>query len=203
MGDHWIPITYSDETAEKLEKAVAACYSVHLYTLKTLNDYFIAYAENLLLGEFRKGFAKWLRESKKISVTQHYTLTKAAEKTFPYFSENKKINNQGKFVTVKPIPVKKYHDIQIETRKVWHKYLALNSLITTAYGTIYLDEHQWPEIAASQAAEKGIGFDMVPFLWHSVVIHVDSEDSKLRFNLHDPNSKFGKKSKKEMKQYAG
>jgi len=201
MSDHWIPITYTDNTTEKLEKAIAACHKVHVYTLKTLNNYFIAHTENLLLREFRKGFAEFLPSVRKGAVAQHYTLTKAAEKTFPYFSENKKINKNGKFITVKPIPVKEYRDIQIETRQVWQKYLALNSLITTTYGTIYLEKDEWPEIVENQAAEKGIEFDIVPFLWHSVVIHVEPGAAKLRFNLHEPHSKFGRRSMKKMKQH--
>lgn len=202
MSDYWIPISYNETTAENLKTAVETCHSVHLFTLKTLNDYFIHHTENLLLGDFRAQLAKFFRDNKKVSMAQHYSLTKAAEKTFPYFSENKKINKNGKFIAVRPIPLEKYHEIQIEKRQVWRKYLALNSLITTTYGTIYLDVEKWPEIIAEQAAEKGIPFDTVPFLWHSVVIHVDSEDSKLRFNLHEPDSKFGKRAKKGMRQFA-
>jgi len=201
MSDFWIPITYDETAAKKLEKAVIACHKVHVYTLKTLNEYFITHTENLLLREFRKGFAEFLPSVRKGAVAQHYTLTKAAEKTFPYFSENKKINKNGKFITVKPIPAKEYRDIQIESRQVWHKYLALNSLITTTYGTIHLEKDEWPEILASQAAEKGIGFDFVPLLWHSIVIHLESGNDKLRFNLHEPNSKYGKRSIREMKQH--
>lgn len=202
MSDYWIPITYSDSTGEKLEKAIAACHRVHVFTLKTLNDYFIDHAENYLLKGLRRELAIYLRNHKETLVAQHYSLTKAAEQTFPYFSENKKINNKGKFIAVKPIPVEKYKNIQIETRQVWRKFLALNSLITTAYGTIYFEATEWPEIVADQAAEKGIRFDTVPFLWHSVVIHVASGESKLHFNLHEPDSKFGKRSMKEKKQYA-
>lgn len=201
MSDYWIPISYDEETAEKLRLAVAACHRVHVFTLKTLNNYFIAHAENLLLGDFRRELATFLRSDKKVSAAQHYSLMKAAEKTFPYYTENKKINDQGKFIAVKPIPIKKYKNIYIETRQVWRKYLALNSLITTAHGTIYLNEHEWPQIVANQAAEKGVGFDTVPFLWHSAIIHLDSVEPKLRFNLHEPDSKFGKRAKKAMKQY--
>ena len=201
MSDHWIPVTYYDQTADNLEKVVADCHKVHIFTLKALNDYFVAHTENLSLGDFRRDFAGFLRNNLNDTVAQHYTLTKAAEKTFPYFSENKKINNRGKFIAVKPIPAKDYKDIQIETRKIWRKYLALNNLITTAHGTLYLEKEKWPEIIAEQAAEKGVGFDTVPFLWHSAVIHVDSGDAKLRFNLHEPDSKFGKQAMKGKKQY--
>lgn len=201
MSDFWIPITYDASTGERLEHALADCYKAHVYTLKTLNNYFIAHTENLLLREFRRGFASWLRDNKKGSVAQHYSISRAAEKTFPYFSENKKINNKGKFIAVKPIPVEKYKEIQIESRYVWRKYLALNNLITTAHGTLYLEAEKWPEIIANQAAEKGIGFDIIPSLWHSVLIHIDPEDAKLRFNLHEPDSKFGKRSMKEMKKH--
>lgn len=201
MSDHWIPINYDEDVAQRLDAALYSCYRVHTFTLKELNHYFIAHAENLLLGDFRRQLAEFLRRGKESLAAQHYTLTKAAEKTFPYFTENKKINGEGKFIAVEPIPVENYIDIQIETRQVWRKYLALNSLITTAYGTIYLDEKEWPEIVANQAAEKGIGFDTVPFLWHSILIRVVAGEPMLKFNLHEPDSKFGKRGTKEMKQY--
>lgn len=199
MSDFWIPITYEEETAQKLTAAVAACRRVHVFTLQTLNEYFIDHADNLLLGNFRHELATFLSRNKKRLPAQHYSLTKAAEQTFPYYTENKKINDQGKFIAVKAIPPKKYKNIQIETRQVWRKYLALNSLITTTHGTVFLDEQQWTQIMANQAAEKKIGFDTVPFLWHSVVIHVDPVAPKLRFNLHEPDTKFGRRSKKAMK----
>lgn len=201
MNDYWIPITYSEDTAERLKAAIAACYQVHLYTLEQLNTYFLFHAENYRLGAFRHELAVYLKKNKLDA--QHYSLTKAAEQTFPYFTENKKINGDGKFVFVEPVAPENYQNIQIEPRQVWQKYLALNSLITTCYGTIQLDEQRWPEIVGEQAAAKNIEFSAVPFYWHSVVIHVDDAEPLLRFNLHEPNSKFGKRARKEMKQHVG
>ena len=187
----------SEETEENLEKGLKACYRVHIFTLQTLNDYFLKNLESLRLGDFRIELAHFLKDNKSDLMAQHYSMTKAAEKTFPYFTENKKINKNGKFIAVKPIPVENYRDIQIEARQVWRKYLALNSLITTSHGTVYLEENKWPEIIANQAAEKGIGFDAIPFYWHSVVIRLKAGEPMLRFNLHEPDSKFGIRSKKE------
>lgn len=200
MSDYWIPIEMDENTQIRLEKALSSCYQVHLFTLKALNDNFMDHAENLLLGDFRKKLAKFLKINKQSLIAQQYSLWRAAEKTFPYFTENKKINSDGKFIAVLPIDYAYYKEIQIEKRQVWQKYLALNSLITTSYGTIYLDKEKWPEILISQAAEKNVPFDMSPFLWHSVLIRIGSEP-QLRFNLHNPDSKFGRKAKKAMKQY--
>jgi hypothetical protein len=200
--DFWIPIDFSEDTNVRLYNAVMACHLVHTYTLENLNSYFLFHAENYLLQNFRKELVIFLKERKENLPAQYYSLVRAAEKTFPYFSENKKFNKKGKFLDVKPIPSVDYKDIQIETRLVWRKYLALNNLITTTYGSIHLDEKNWSDIVAEQAAGKGIDFDAVPFYWHSIVVRVDGDNSTLRFNLHEPYSKFGKRAKKEMKAHA-
>lgn len=201
MEKHWIPINYDDNTRLRLVSAVRACHRVHAYTVETLNDYFIDHAESYPLSSFRYELALFLSDHKDSLTAQHYALTKAAEKSFPYFTENKKINGDGKFIPVKPILLQDYSDIQIESRRIWRKYLALNDLITTAYGTLYLDNATWMQTVEAQATEKNVTFEAVPFLWHSVTVRVDLEEPKLRFNLHEPDSKFSKLQQQGMRYY--
>lgn len=196
MNDFWIPISYDDDTQARLASGIYSCYLVHCFTVQTLNDYFLDHLESYPLVNFRRELAIFLRESKENLSAQHYSMTKAAEKTFPYFTENKKIID-GKFVAVAPIRARYYQQIQIEPRQIWRKYLALNSLITTVYGTIYLEE-SWPDILAAQAAEKKIEFGAAPFLWHSILVHADPQQPRLRFNLHEPDSKFSRRRQQEM-----
>lgn len=200
MNDYWIPINVDQDVQVLLEKAVTACYRAHVFTLDALNNFFIKNTEHLLVRDFKADFALFLSTHRGELRAQQYSLWRASEKTFPYFRENKKINKNGKFFPVKPIDPNDYKEIQIEKREVWQKYLALNSLITTSYGTIFLDEEKWPEIMVMQALDKKVSFDMVPFLWHSVTVRMGSEP-KLRFNLHDLDSRFGKKAKKAIKQH--
>lgn len=196
----WIPITFSNqETEEKIEAAINACLTVHHWTLAVLNDYFVSHAEPYLYRHFRIQLNEYLNLQKDWLPAQRYSLIRAAEKTFPYFSENKKFKGK-KFIRVKPINSLDYNEIQIETRQVWKKYLALNGLITTAYGTIFLSD-EWADILEEQVAGKSIDFELIPYLWHSVTIYRDIKgESKLRFNLHEIHTKFGRRAEKEVKE---
>lgn len=190
-NDFWIPISFgSEETEEKIVRAITSCWQIHVFTLETLNDYFIDHAEPYLYRNFRKELNLFLRDAEENFHAQRYSLVRAAEKTFPYFSENKKFKGK-KFIQVKPIPAENYREITVPTRQVWKKYLALNGLITTVYGTIFLADC-WIEVLESQALKNKISFDMIPYLWHSVTIHLSQERQEIKFNLHDQFSKFGK-----------
>lgn len=206
---HWIPISFSDAaTPQALEAAINACHRVHIFTVETLNNYFIDHAEMYPYYNFRRELNLFLRDEmpfthgyELLQAAQRYSLVRAAEKTFPYFNENKKIK-RNKFVPVEPIHWDAYNEIQIEARKVWRKYLALDSLITTTYGSIFL-EGDWVEVLTEQAAEQGAVFEMTPFLMHSVTVFFSGEETRLRFNLHHVDTKFGKSAKREMKvEYA-
>lgn len=201
MSEHWIPIYFkSEDVSARFEEAIDACQWVHAYTVETMNEYFISHAEPYPFTNFRIELAVILQREKEQLHAQRYSLVRAAEKTFPYWNENKKIKRK-KFVPVEPIPKEKYSDIWIETRQVWKKYLALYQMITTAYGSVYLDE-SWTEIVREQLAEKKSVFTALPFLAHSVTIR-RGEIWQIRFNLHNPKSVYGKIAKKEMQKEFG
>lgn len=201
MATHgfWIPVSFgSEDTLENFKNALSACHSVHTYTLQALNDYFISHAEPYPYVNFRIELMLFLSKNRMQLPAQRYSLIRASEKTFPYFTENKKIK-KGKFVPVDPIERENYCEMQIESRHIWRKYLALNGLITTGYGSIFLTD-DWTDILSEQAAEKGIAFDTVPYLWHSILLHFEEGRNEIRFNLHEPDSVFGKMARKEMRK---
>lgn len=205
--EYWIPISFNNEETEiKLEWAITACHEVHLYTIDTLNSYFLFHAENYLYSAFRRELNLFLKgdlpfpaKFNLLEKAQRYSLVRAAEKSFPYFNENKKFKKE-KFIPVKPLTIEQYNEIQIPTRQVWHKYMVLNDLITTVYGTINLEEG-WANIIDDQAEAKGIPFNTFPFMAHSITILWSERETKLKFNLHDAHTKFGKKAKQETKKF--
>lgn len=196
----WIPITLGDQTEEKIQTAIAACHQVHVFTVQTLNDYFFDHAEMYFYGNFRRELNLYVLRENLSRQAQRYSLTRASEKTFPYFNAHKKFEGD-KFVAVKPLTRKDYNEIQLQSRQVWRKYMALDSLITTAYGTVFLDE-SWVEVVQAQCRQREIEFEIVPFLMHSATISLSSEEQRIQFHLHDPHTKFGKLARKEMKKYA-
>jgi hypothetical protein len=198
-NEFWIAAEFaSDETEQKFKVAINACYTIHLFTLKKLNNYFLEHAELYHYAKFRGELNRFILENKKILPAQRYSLQKAAEMTFPYFNKNKKFS-EGVFVPVVPLAAAEYHTIQIQTRQIWERYLALNSLITTVYGTVYLSD-QWTEILQRQAAQARIDFEAIPLLWHSITLTTEV-GPKLKFNLHPLDSKFNR-YQRESETYA-
>lgn len=194
MDDFWIPVSFNGRTHENLSLAITSCHRVHTITVIRLNNHFSAHAEVYKYNQFREEFYHILKEENLPA--QRYSLINAAEKTFPYFNQNKKIK-KGKFIPVDPLPREDFHEIQFETRQVWKKYLVLNSLITTAYGNIDLDE-SWVNVIGEQAEEREIAFESIPLLWHSVTLFLSDEEQKIKFNLHKPDSRFGKEALKRV-----
>jgi hypothetical protein len=198
-ANFWIKVDFhNEETEEKVLAGIAACYRVHSYTIETLNDYFIDHLENYRYHFFRRELGIFILKENLTQYAPRYSLVRAAEKSFPLFNEQKHFKNR-KFVPVKPIPLEEYNEIQFENRKIWRKYLALNNLITTTFGSIFLSQN-WIEVVERQVEVLGISMNSVPFLMHSVTLMRQQESWAIRFNLHDPDSKFGKLARKEMKE---
>lgn len=182
INDFWIPITFSsEETEENLQLAVGHCHLVHVYTLEQMNNYFAKHAETLRYANFRPELLSFIKEDRMTNFAQYYSLIHAAEATFPYFAEHKSFGKP-----VEPINQKDYTTIQIKARKIWRKYMSLNDLITTAYGTIYLDEN-WTEIAISQAETKKLFFWQIPDAMHSITLDIASK--KIFLNLYETGRK--------------
>lgn len=202
MSEHnfWIPARFEDEQIGwRVTNGINACYRVHSYTVEELNNYFIFHLESYRYHLYRRELGILIKNEKLTQFAPRYSLVRAAERTFPYWNEHKKFR-RNQFVPVEPIARDEYNDIQFESRKIWRKYLALNNLITTSYGTLYLDG-QWVDTAKRQAEEMEIAFSAVPFLMHSVTLR-DGRDGTwlLHFNLHSPDSKFGKLARQEMRE---
>lgn len=199
-NDFWIPVSFNSElTEQKFAKAIDTCHLVHIFTVDALNNYFLALAEKYPYTLFRKELMVFIKEQKLVQHAQRYSLIRAAEKSFPYFSARCKLNSNSKFVKVNPQTADQYNEIQFLSRQVWYKYMALNSLITTAYGTISLED-EWPQILTDQAESQGIPFKTIPFLAHSATLSLNGDKAKIKFNLHSLNSKFGKRARQEMRQ---
>lgn len=194
----WIPITFSsEETEEKIQKAVEACWQVHVFTLDALNDYFKKYKTQLNYRDFRGTLAKYIAQEELIKFAQQYSLRKAAEQTFPYFSYRKSFDKKGKLIPVAPIYSREYTEIQIQSRKIWAKYMVLNNLITTVYGSIYLGEN-WGDSVERQAVFHEIPFSNIPDLMHSITI--DIQEKHLCLNLHNKDSRYGRKTHKNRRK---
>lgn len=192
----WIPISFTNsETTEKLHRAIAALQQVHNWTVEYLNGYWLDNLTMPAYKDFRPDLEKYIKREKLLITAQRYSILRAAEQTFPYVSESIFLDGEGKVCLAPP---REIDSIQIESRKVWRKYLAKGYGITTGYGTIFL-EGKWKETLRQQA--EGTPIDLIPFLWHSLTIkHIEFDRWKAKFNLHSQYSKFGDEAKKELEK---
>jgi hypothetical protein len=195
VNEFWIDVSLQDEEAEKkVMKAIETMQEVHNWTVALLNHRFVRYKNITPYAEFRKDFNKLIRKEKLWRYAQRYSLERAAEKTFPYYSNNIRTNYDADLLPVQP---DKINEITIRARKVWKKYLAQGRGITTIYGMIFL-EGDWKKILREQAGD--IPIDLFPYLWHSVTLRQEDMSWKLKFNHHAENSIYGDKARDELER---
>jgi len=195
--DYWVEASLgSNEMEHKLAQALLAIQTVHNHTVDYLNSHFINHnGEIPSFQEYRTELNRYIKEKKLWRFTQRYSMEKAAEQTFPYFTNANKFDDRERFV---PVPYDSYNSIQIKTRKVWRKYLADGGGMTTVYGTLFL-ENDWKGILRQQAGK--IPLDLFPFLWHSATLRIDGDGKYfLKFNFHSPSSKQGESAKEELEE---
>lgn len=198
MKNFYFPVSFSsDETAPKLKIAIEECHRIHNYTVNWINRYWLDNARVPSLKEFYPTLSRYLSEEEPLKYTQRYSLIRAVEQTFPFATSQIQIAARKKIVLAEPL--EEYNTIQIQTRKVWQKYLALYGFITTTYGSIY-PEGNWKEIVRNQA--ENVPVDVIPFLWHSVTVQKKKENWQMCFNLHQSGTPYGQKAQERfLEQY--
>jgi hypothetical protein len=194
-NEFWIDVSLQDEKSEeKLLKAIDILHYIHTWTVVHLNRRFIQDKNITPYADFRKDLNTLIRKQKLWRYAQRYSLERAAEKTFPYYSASIRLNKDANLVPVQP---SEDREITIRARKVWKKYLAEGRGITTIYGMIFF-EGEWKKILREQAGD--IPIDLFPYLWHSVTIRPDESGWKLRFNFHPQNSVYGAMAQAELEK---
>lgn len=197
-SEHWIDVSFEDEkTNERLEKALKSLQQMHNWTINYLNLYLLKNASTPKYRNIRGEANLYIKKEKLKRNTQRYSLEKATEQSFPYFSSKPKFDDNFKLIPVEPTTIS---EIQIKARKVWKRYLATGGGITTTYGTIYL-EGDWKKTLREQADE--IAVDLFPYLWHSIVLKKENDQWKIKFKYHSPDTKQGKQAEKELEKDYG
>lgn len=194
-SDWWIDVSLQDEESEKkIIKAIETLQFVHTWTIDLLNHHFIVNKKLKPYAKYRKDLNKLIKWEKLWRHTQRYSLERAAEKTFPYYAANIRINRNANLVTVKPDEIR---EITIRFRKIWRKYLAQRQSITTIYGSIFM-QGEWKKILRQQAGE--IPIELFPYLWHSVTLRRDGDGWKIKFNHHAADSAYAERAKIELER---
>lgn len=195
--EYWVEASLGSEgMGKKLAQALLTIQTVHNHTVDYLNSHFINHnGEIPSFQEYRTELNRYIKENKLWRFTQRYSMEKAAEQTFPYFTSASKFDERERFV---PVPYDSYNSLQIKARKVWRKYLADGGGMTTIYGTLFL-ENDWKGVLRQQAGK--IPLDLFPFLWHSITLKIEGDGKYfLKFNFHSPSSKRGENAKEELEE---
>lgn len=198
MNDHWINISFGDEEAHnKLLKSLNNCWLVHKWTVKILNESLTNNLAPVRYKDFRPALNIFIYENNLLKDSQRYSLLRAAEKSFPYFTSKPKFDGKMKLITVDPIMSAEYREIQVQSRQAWIRYLANDRPITTKYGTVFL-EGNYKEILREQAAQAGIPvshYASLLYLIHSVTFkYIKVEKWQIKLNLHPYKEKEVKKN---------
>lgn len=203
QNNFWIDVSLQDEEYEKQALvSIAVLEIVHAWTIEQLNKYF---AENLKMypfREFRPHLNAFVNERKLWKNTQRYSIERASEHAFPYFSDNVRLDEEDRLI---PVPPREACEIQIRARNVWRRYLARGRGITTNYGILY-PEGEWKKILREQAEQAGnIPIDLFPFLWHSLTLKYFSRDErwKIKFNFHSTGSRFAERAERQLEKEYG
>lgn len=193
--DFWIPVSFGNPeiTVDRLEKALAALQQAHNWSIQYLNGYWLDNLATPAYVDFRHDFRKYVYREKLLRHTQNYSLNRMSEKSVSYFLSKIALDDENKAVLVDADEI---DSIQIKSRRIWRKYLIKGYGLTTHYGNIF-PEAKWKEIIREQM--DGTPIDLIPFLWHSVVVKQEG-DWSIRFNFHKQDSKAGEKAKKELEE---
>lgn len=182
MNDYWIPISlYSENSAEKIENAITAAYCVHQWTLNRLSEEYQQHKFTPNIPEYKQSLTEYSKQERLYRGAQRFTLDQAMLKTMRWFRDTDKYTGWDIPFPPKPIPAEEYTDIDINTRKIWRKYLEEFGQISTIFGMLTL-EGQWGKVMIAQAKKLKISPASLPDRWHSLTIQRSNGGYKIQFN---------------------
>lgn len=197
-NEHWIHISVvSDYTDIQIQQSIADCYMVHLWTLATLKEQFLKTLEIPPNQELDINLTLFVYMNELRKHTQRFTLSRAMEKTAAQFRRELRVE-EDKIEFPSPIAQEDYNELDIQSRKIWHRYLEQYSGISTTYG-MFLLEGEWKNILLNQAREIRVTPSYLPLLWYSVTVKKEETGYRLKFNLHDPTSIQGKRARRKLR----
>lgn len=194
-GPYWVSVTLGDDDmSSRLWTAMSECERIRQWTVEQMKKRWDPTEGSPKAGELVPHMTALVRSEGLTS--QRFSLVSALYKAVSDFNqgiETEKIRSDREVVKVHfPTQSNQKYQLHIESRAVWAKYINLYSRLSTHYGTLYLEEG-WEDVLTEQAHSLGVGTEVLPFLWHSIVLRPkNSSEWEIQFNLHNPRSKTGR-----------
>lgn len=181
--EYWIPISLtSNDSRNRIKKAIKACHTVDTWTILRLQEQYIQRLKTPTNIEIQRDLTKFIREEGLLENAQRYSLNCAAVLAAEQFREQSKwkIDDQTMFPT--PVPEESFTAIEIESRKIWKRYLELYGQLSTVYGPLLL-EGDWKETLRQQAEDNKVRITKLPSLWKSITLTSVGDKYEITFNL--------------------
>lgn len=201
----WVQVEVESEAAgAKILEAMIACEDIRQWAYQEMRKRWDVTTGAAKSSDLLTGLTLYIHEQ-HLDI-QHYSAVVALNQAVTLFNSglfrHRETTGIGEQVTVIEMPTLSapspfYHQLTVQSRAVWSRYLAHYGRISTAYGGIYL-MGEWVETLRAQAESVGIHERLLSYLWHSATLEwLDEGDWRLCFNAHMPESMVGRKRHKE------
>lgn len=198
----WIPVNLeSEETEQQIRQAMDECESIRHWAFREMQLRWDATSGSAKSSDVLPALTAFARASH--FTVQHYSMVVALNQAVADFNERIRSDNSGigGQVVMVQMPQPQWpspyaYELTVQSRAVWARYMANYGRISTAYGMVYM-EGEWEETLKKQAERLGVYERMIPYLWYSATLKVEAGLWMAHFNIHRPDSSFGRKKKRE------
>jgi len=195
----WIEVSpESAFTEEGLTAAIEDCMSIHEWAMEEMEKLWREGNFNPQANLLSARMGGYLRSQGSPVRAQRYSQVHALNRAVARFRQEMVEDMEPGMTGVSfrfpnPSPTLAYEEIAIEGRSLWGKYVYQDGRVSTVFGSLFL-EGDWEQTLAEQARLHGVTIEMLSYLWYSATVKkIGGGPWLLRFNVHDPRSKMGKK----------
>lgn len=198
-GPYWVDASLeSEEMEERVWRAMDEASYVRSWAVEELNARWHAATGYPTTAELVPAMTQFLKG--KSYGLQRYSLLAILNSTVTAFNRMVREEKLGDIaiVNLPKIEFSETIELTFQARSVWPKYIMEHSRLSTVYGSVFL-EGEWNFILAEQALSLRIPGGLFPYLCYSASLKTAAGLYQVRFNVHQPASREGKKLTRKKK----